>query len=102
MAAFSAIAAAVAAAAAAASTGLALSQATKGTPKLPPAPLPPPPAPPPPAAPPPFAPETPQEEPQAKAKRRREQGYGVEQTLLTSPLGGGQMPRPGAKTLLWG
>jgi hypothetical protein len=102
MAALSSIAAAVAAAAAAASAGVGLSQAIKGTPPRPKPPLPPAPAPPPPSAPPPFAPETPQEAPQAKAKRRREQGYGVEQTLLVSPVGGGQMPRPGTQTLLGG
>jgi hypothetical protein len=86
----------------AASTGMAIKQATKGMPPLPKAPIPPPPPPPPAAAAPPFAPDTAQGEPQARAKRRREQSYGVEQTILTSPIGGGQVPRAGSKTILGG
>lgn len=85
----------------AAGTGYALS---KGSPSLPDVkpPPPPPPVPPPPAAAPPPPTETEVDQGVAKAKRRRATAYGVEQTLLTSPIGN---PNPGAtsgRTLLGG
>jgi hypothetical protein len=94
------IAAIVAATASAASAGVGISQATRGTPKLPKPPAPPPPAPPPPTAPPPFAPETDEETPVAERKKKRDRGYTLTDTLLTSPLG--EQGGVGTKTLLGG
>lgn len=68
----------------------------KGSPDLPdiPPPAPPPPAPPPPATPPPLAAETTAGDAVGDEKRRREKRFGVQQTLLASPLGGGtDLPR---------
>ena len=97
------IASVVAAAAAAASAGYTISQGSPSIPKLPPPPRPPPPVPPPPSAPPPPTTDTEVDEAPAKAKRRRATAFGLEQTLLTSPLGS---PNPGAvgtgRTLLGG
>jgi hypothetical protein len=100
----SAVIAAVGVATALASTGYALS---KGGPDLPPAP-------PPPAAPPPPKPAPPLPTPPIEAdaeqgvgqeRRKRAQRFGVESTLLASPLGGGSdLPGRGGtgKSLLGG
>jgi hypothetical protein len=95
-------AAIVGAAGTATTTGLALSKGSPSLPKPPPPPAAPPPPPPPPAAAPPFAPDTEAGDPQAKAKRRREQSYGIEQTMLSSPLGGGPASRSTPSTVLGG
>lgn len=97
------IATIVAAAAATANAAYTISKGSPDLPKLPPPPRPPPPAPPPPATPPPPPTETAVDEAPAKAKRRRAAAFGLEQTLLASPLGS---PNPGAvgtgRTLLGG
>lgn len=93
-----AIAAIVTAAAGAASTGLAISKGSPSLPEVKPA-TPPPPAPPPPAAPPPAPTQTQADEAPAQAKRRRALAYGVEDTLLVSPLG---QAGTAGKTLLGG
>jgi len=95
------IAALTSAATGAATTGLALS---KGSPSLPPvkAPLPPPA---PPGAPPPLPPaptDTQAQDAVGEEKRKRQQGFGVAETLLVSPLGAGGAGKPATKTLLGG
>ena len=95
------VVAGVSAATGLATTGLALS---KGSPSLPPvkAPLPPPA---PPGAPP-FLPPAPTDTQAQDAvgeeKRKRQQGFGVAETLLVSPLGAGGAGKPATKTLLGG
>lgn len=80
------IAALVAAAATVGTTAYTVSQGSPALPEVKP-PLPPPAAPPPPAALPPPPSETEAGEGIAKERRKRALRYGVEQTLLTSPLG---------------
>lgn len=76
-----------------------------GGPDLPPVPKPkPPPAvPPPPATPPPPPTDTQAGEAVGEERRKRATRFGVANTLLTSPLGGGaDLTRPGGKSLLGG
>lgn len=88
----------------AAIAGLALSvagtayQATQGAPDLPEVkpPLPPPAPPPTPQPVPPPLTETQVGEGVARERRRRQQRFGVQQTLLSSPLGGGADLRAGS------
>ena len=101
----SAIIAAVGVATSLATTGYALSKGSPDLPKVEP-PKPPPPPPPPPEAPPPPPPDTAGDEGVAQERRKRAARFGVAQTLLTSPLGGGaDLPTaggPGTKSLLGG
>lgn len=69
------------------STAYSLSKGSGSPPPITPPP-PPPPAPPPPAVAPPPPTETDAEAPVAAAKKRRQTAFGVDQTLLVSPLGG--------------
>lgn len=85
--------------------GTAATLASGGGPDLPPVPKPkPPPAvPPPPATPPPPPTDTQAGEAVGEDRRKRATRFGVANTLLTSPLGGGaDLTRPGGKSLLGG
>ena len=96
------IAAAAIVAAAATQTGLALSQGSPAPPK--PAAATPPPSPPPTDTPPPPPTDTPATEDVGTHRRKRGLQFGVQETLLTSPLGGGtEMPQaPRTRSLLGG
>lgn len=96
------IAAAAGVATSLASTGLALS---KGGPNLPKAkpPAPPPAVPPPPAPVPPAPTLTEADEGVARERRKRQTRFGVAETIIASPLGGGAgTPVGGGRTLLGG
>lgn len=83
-----AITAGIVAAVAIGTTAYAASQGGPTLPKIPP-PVAPPPVPPPPAAAPPPPTETEAGAEVGEERRKRQQRFGVRQTLLTSPLGGG-------------
>jgi hypothetical protein len=89
---------------AAASVGTTAYAASKGGPNLPTPkqPLPPPAVPPPPAQVPAAPTETEAGEAVARERRKRIGRFGVEQTMLTTPLGGGRATGGSAGSLLGG